>query len=128
MVWVREGSMWIEDPEHVEIRQRKAHSMIIHADIHEFRAHPDAPAEGEDDSEEEARAKEAMYKYANNDPDFLDEEYDDEADEEEVEDAEAEDAEDGEGSEAMDEEIVVDADLRLPLQPKLRPRQLLNPQ
>ena len=54
---VREGSRWVEDPEWVKRRQETAYSFIQYADINNFRADPNAPAEDEPEAEGEFEAE-----------------------------------------------------------------------
>ena len=83
----REGSKWLEFPEWVRKRQETAYSFIQYADINNFHADPNAPAEDQPEAEYEAEGED-------------DGEADDEGDEE------AEDEE-------VDEEIEAEVDTRI---------------
>ena len=52
-----EGSKWLEDPEWVRKRQEMAYSFIQYADINNFRADPNAPAEDQPEAEGEPGAE-----------------------------------------------------------------------
>ena len=50
---MRTGSKWIEDPELIKQRQRRAYSFVQYADIHNFVEAPEDLDGGEEDDEEE---------------------------------------------------------------------------
>ena len=82
---VCDGSKWAEDPEWVRRRQETAYSFIQYADINNFRADPNAPAEDEPKAEGEFEAED---------------------------DGEADNDGDDEAEDEIDEEIEAEADPR----------------
>jgi hypothetical protein len=99
---VRVASKWITDPKLVEKRERKAQLISEQSNIHEFRFHPNTPAEEIEAAKKMAEAtrrmtEERRYKAEEDDSDYSHGKYDRHGRGKDV--AEDEESEDAEGSE-----------------------------